>query len=99
VIFHYTADCRFSSAASRTSERKAHLSLLPTNKELPRGECLFGGPYYLLYFANPTTNVTAALAGSVTFFTVAGGNTRNELSAVAVTSGAENTPLAVTFRT
>ena len=61
--------------------------------------CLFGGSDCLLHFANPTTNITAALAGSVTFFTVAGRNTRDQLSAVAVTSRAENTSLAVTFRT
>jgi hypothetical protein len=52
-----------------------------------------------LHFANPTTNITAALAGSVTFFTVAGWNTRDQLSAVAVTSRAESSPLTVTFRT
>jgi hypothetical protein len=61
--------------------------------------CLFGGSDCLLHFANPTTNITAALAGSVTFFTVAGWNTRDQLSAVAVTSRAENSPLAVAFRT
>jgi hypothetical protein len=44
--------------------------------------CLFGGSDCLLHFANSTTNITAALAGSVTFFTVAGCNTRDQLSIV-----------------
>ncbi len=53
----------------------------------------------LLHFTNPTANITAALACSVTFFAVGGRYTRDQLSTVAVTSGAENSPLTVTFGT